>query len=145
MSAGLSCQFPVLAALLQEKQSPWLIVQVASWAPGLQTLGFLWITKHGPNGNMRFATHTLESLNIALLEGCRFVRFSNLVLYQFLYSAVCLMTCPQPLPKQVLHRVRSSASSFNFLYPSISLRLSSSYLHYLPHPHITSTFPFFHQ
>jgi hypothetical protein len=33
---------------------------------------------------------------------------------QFVHSAVCLTTCPWPLPKRVLHRGGSSASSFNF-------------------------------
>jgi hypothetical protein len=32
----------------------------------------------------------------------------------FTHSAVCQTTGPQPLPKRVLHRVRSSASSFSF-------------------------------
>jgi hypothetical protein len=35
-------------------------------------------------------------------------------IYSFIHSAVCLTTDPWPLPKRVLHRVRSSASSFNF-------------------------------
>ena len=33
------------------------------------------------------------------------------------HSVVCLTTGPQPLPKRVLHRVQSSAHSFNFQYP----------------------------
>jgi hypothetical protein len=37
-------------------------------------------------------------------------------MYSFIHSAVCLTTGPLPLPKRVLHRVRSSASSFNFPY-----------------------------
>jgi len=34
--------------------------------------------------------------------------------------AVCLTSAPQPFPKRVLHRVRSSASSFNLQYSLIS-------------------------
>jgi len=34
-------------------------------------------------------------------------------------AAVCLTTYAQPLPKQVLQTVRSSASTFNFQYPFI--------------------------
>ena len=34
----------------------------------------------------------------------------------------------RPLPKRVLHTVRSRASSFNFHYPLFSLRSSSSFL-----------------
>ena len=47
-------------------------------------------------------------------------------------SAVCLATAAQPLPKPVLHRLRSSAPSFNWQYPLVCLRSSSSCLHLLP-------------
>jgi len=39
------------------------------------------------------------------------------------HSTVCIKTGPQPLPKRVLHRVRSSASLFNFQNTLISLRV----------------------
>jgi len=39
------------------------------------------------------------------------------------------MTGPWPLPKQVIHRVWSCASWFNFLYPFISFSSSSSCIH----------------
>jgi len=39
---------------------------------------------------------------------------------------------PYRFPKRVLHRMRSSASSFNFLYHIFSLRSSSSCLRRLP-------------
>ena len=48
-----------------------------------------------------------------------------------MHSVVCLSTGPQPLPKRVLHRVRSSVSSFNFQYPFFSLRSSSNFLPFL--------------
>jgi hypothetical protein len=51
---------------------------------------------------------------------------------QFVHSTVCLTTGPWPLPKLVLHRVRSSASSFNFQYLLFSLRSFSSCLRLLP-------------
>jgi hypothetical protein len=53
----------------------------------------------------------------------------------------CLTTGPQPLPKRVLQRVRSSASSFNFQYPIVSLRSSSSSLRLLPHLPVISIHP----
>jgi hypothetical protein len=58
-----------------------------------------------------------------------------------IHFAVCLTTGPQPFPKRVLHRVRSSASFFNFQYPLFSLRSSSScwrLVHLLP---VHSNFP----
>ena len=45
-----------------------------------------------------------------------------------IHFLVCLTTGPQPLPKPVLHTVRSSASSFNFHYSIFSLKSSSSCL-----------------
>jgi hypothetical protein len=56
----------------------------------------------------------------------------HLVSQSFIHSVVCLTTGPQPLPKRVLHWVRSSASSFNFQYLLFSLRSSSSCLCLLP-------------
>jgi len=47
------------------------------------------------------------------------------------HRLVCLTTGSQPLPKPVLHTVRSSASSFNFQCPLFSLRSSSSLLVYI--------------
>jgi len=59
-------------------------------------------------------------------------------IYSFIHSVLCLMTGPQHLPKQVLHRLRSSASSFNLHYPLVSLRSSSSCLRFLPGLPVTS-------
>ena len=57
-------------------------------------------------------------------------------------SLVYLMTRPQPLPKRLLHKVRSSASSFNFHCPLVSFRSSSTHLRLLPVTSIPpSTFP----
>jgi hypothetical protein len=48
---------------------------------------------------------------------------------KLLHSVVCLTTGPQPLPRRVLHRVRSSkTSSFNCKYPPFSLRSSTTCL-----------------
>ena len=57
------------------------------------------------------------------------------------HSSVCLTTYPQPLPKPVLHTVRSSASSFSYQYPLFSLMSSSSCLHLLPLLPATCIFP----
>ena len=59
----------------------------------------------------------------------------------FTHSAVCLTTGPQPLPKRVLHKVRSSASSFNFQYLRFSLRSSSSCLRLIPRLPVISILP----
>ena len=50
----------------------------------------------------------------------------------FVHSVVCLTRRPQPLPKLLLHRVRSSTLSFNFQYLLSSLRSLSSCLRLLP-------------
>jgi hypothetical protein len=55
-----------------------------------------------------------------------------------LHSAVCLTTGPQPLPKRVFHRVRSSASFSNFQWPFCFRTLSRSCLSPLPCLHVTS-------
>jgi hypothetical protein len=53
------------------------------------------------------------------------------------HSRVCLTVGPQPLPKPVLHGVKSSASSFNFQCLPFSLRSSSSCLPFLPRLTVT--------
>ena len=60
----------------------------------------------------------------------------------FIHTAVCLTTGPKPLPKPALHTVRSSASSFKWKYPLLSLRSSSSFLRLLPRLPVTSIPPF---
>ena len=44
----------------------------------------------------------------------------------------CLTTGPQSVSERVLHRIRSSASSFNFQYLLVSLTSSNSCLRLLP-------------
>jgi hypothetical protein len=56
----------------------------------------------------------------------------------FIHLAVCLTTSPNPLPKHVLHIVRSRASAFRCEYPLLSLRSSSSFLHLLLRLPVTS-------
>ena len=53
------------------------------------------------------------------------------------YSAVCLTKGPQPLPKRMLHRVRSSASSLIFQHHLVSLRSSNSCSCLLPYLSVT--------
>jgi hypothetical protein len=48
----------------------------------------------------------------------------------------------KPLPKRAVYILRSRASSFSWEYPLLSLRLSSSFLHLLPHLPFTSVPPF---
>ena len=62
---------------------------------------------------------------------------SKLFIISF-HSAICLTTCPKPLPKRALHILRSRASSFKWEYPLLSLRSSSSFLRLLPRLPVTS-------
>ena len=57
-------------------------------------------------------------------------------------SVICQTTGPKPLPKRFLHIVRSRASFFNWQYPLLSLRSSSSFLRLLPRLLVTSICPF---
>ena len=57
-------------------------------------------------------------------------------------SVICQTTGPKSLPKRFLHIVRSRASSFNWEYPLLSLRLSSNFLRLLPRLLVTSICPF---
>jgi hypothetical protein len=65
-------------------------------------------------------------------------RIRNLMIMLSLY-VYRTRTGPYTLPKPVLHTVRSSSSSFNFHYPLLSFRPSSSCLILLPHLPVTST------
>ena len=57
-------------------------------------------------------------------------------------SSICQTTDPKSLPKRFLHTVQSRASSFNWQYPLLSLRSSSSILRLLPRLLVTSICPF---
>jgi len=59
----------------------------------------------------------------------------------FIHSVVCLASGPQSLPQPVLHKMRASASSFNFHYPLFSLRSSSCCLRLLSRLPITFILP----
>ena len=61
---------------------------------------------------------------------------SSLDIYSSI-NAACLTTGPKPLPRQVLHTVRSSA--FNLQYLPVALSSHSSCLLLLPRLHATST------
>jgi hypothetical protein len=63
-------------------------------------------------------------------------------IHPFIHLVVCLTTGPKPLPKPALHIMRSRASSFKWVYPPLSLRLSSSFLRLLPRLPVTSIPPF---
>jgi hypothetical protein len=47
-------------------------------------------------------------------------------------SVVCFTTGPEPLPKRFLHGMRYNSSVFNFHYPSVYSRSSSTCLRLLP-------------
>jgi hypothetical protein len=88
--------------------------------------------KHHPN----IVAHTLYLENLKFSERIRELStvwgIKLLALPSFMHSVVCLTIGPYPLPKRVLHRVRTRASSFNFQYLLFSLRSSSSCLRLLP-------------
>jgi hypothetical protein len=63
-------------------------------------------------------------------------------IYSFIHSVFCLTTGPTPLPKRILHIVRSRASSFKWEYPLLSIRSSNSFLRLLPRLLVTSSSPF---
>ena len=67
--------------------------------------------------------------------------FFRKITHNIINPLVCLTNVPKHLPKRVLHRMRSSASSFNLQYSFSSLRLSSSYLCLLPCFSVTSILP----
>jgi hypothetical protein len=56
----------------------------------------------------------------------------------FIHLVVCLTAGPKPLPKRILHIIRSRASSFKWKYLLLSLRSSSSFLRLLPRLSVTS-------
>ena len=54
-------------------------------------------------------------------KSLRFTISSDSFIHSFIHSVEGLTSNPQPLPKQVLHTVRSSDSYFNLQYPLVSL------------------------
>ena len=58
------------------------------------------------------------------------------------HPVACLTTGSKPPPKRSLHLLRSTASSFKWQYPLLSLRSSSSFLRLLPCLLVTSISPF---
>jgi hypothetical protein len=87
---------------------------------------------------------TFQVTEKVFLSVCPFLRFivkcyrSIFSLESFIHFVICLTTGPKPFPKQALHIVRSSASSFKWEYPLLSLRSSSSFLLLLPRLPVTS-------
>ena len=79
----------------------------------------------------------------------RQILFTNCMQYwpfYIIHYVVCPMTGPQPLAKRVLHRVRSSAASFNFRYLLVSLRFPvAANIFFLVFPSLISFFPSFLQ
>jgi hypothetical protein len=95
---------------------------------------------------MNMGLHNERPVTNHLIHGTAFslyvaVTLPTDIILLFIHSVVCLMTGPLPLPKWVLHTVWFSASSFNFQYPLVSLRSSSSCLRLLPRLPVTSILP----
>jgi len=59
----------------------------------------------------------------------------------FIHSLACFTTGQLPLPKWVLQRARSSASSFNFQYPLFFLRVTHYLLTFPSSSSITTVLP----
>ena len=79
--------------------------------------------------------------DIVLHSGMHILPVRWAMLYSFILQSVWRHV-HSLFPKRVPHTVRSSASSFNFGYPLVSLRSSNSCLHlFLPHLPITSILP----
>jgi hypothetical protein len=106
------------------------------------SLNSSWITKFSDKSLQKFKTHILGFI-IFLNENRAVYRnsFIHLLIHSFIHSAVCLTTGPKPRPKPALHIVRSRASSFQWQYPLLSLRSSSSFLRLLPRLPVTSIPP----
>jgi len=61
-------------------------------------------------------TDTMTSQNIDISSWDTLYMHSKIVLsYSSIHSVVCVATGPYSLPKRVLHRLRSSASFFNYI------------------------------
>ena len=75
---------------------------------------------------------------LSLRSYSSFLRLLPPLLVTSIHSVFCLTTVPKPPPKRFLHIVRSTASSFKWQYPLLSLRSSSSFLRLLPPLLVTS-------
>ena len=71
-----------------------------------------------------------------------FMKFIHSFIHSFTHPVFCPTTGPKPPPKRFLHTVRSTASSFKWEYPLLSLRSSSSIPRLLPRLLVTSISPF---
>jgi hypothetical protein len=86
-----------------------------------------------------------SSRNLCLRDNVLYIHsFVHSFIHPSIHPVVCLMTCSMPFPKRVLHRARSSASSFNLQYLLLSFRSFSSCLLHLPRlPVMSSLFSTF--
>jgi hypothetical protein len=116
--------------------TPWKdpipIVQEAGWAPGPVWTGAENLDTSGIRSPDRPARN--QSLY-------RLRYPAHVTSYSFIHLVVRLTTGPKPLPKRVLHTVRSRAFSFKWEYPLLSLRSSNSFVRLLPCLPVTSIPP----
>jgi len=85
---------------------------------------------------------TAQSFNI-YMQINTFSSYVHIMYDPYSFHSFCSLSCDRAiaLPKQGLHTVQSSASSFNFQYPLIFLRPSGSCLHLVPHLPIPFNLP----
>ena len=116
----------------------------------IKYLGFLILPKHlkqcwkiqyNTVANESVATCRLLTSKLYSCKNVQSVRWVQ-VPFSFIHSIVCLRTSSKPLPKRILHIVRSRVSSFKWEYPLLSIRSSSSLLCLLPRLSVTSITPF---
>ena len=102
-----------------------------------QILNYKWVDIGVSTPTLKHRTRS----NITLVV----LNCSDSFIHSLIHSVTCLTIGPKPLPKRLLHIVRSRASSFKWEYPLLSLRPSSSFLRLLPRLLVTSishfTFP----
>jgi hypothetical protein len=111
-----------------------VLYHTIEWNTGLFAIFYL-LTRF-VNFHLLFSAHIFF-----LFPLCKMLFLEPHILFLFIHLVVCLTTGPKPLPKRVLHIVRSRACSFKWEYPLLSLRSSNSFLRLLPCRPVTSIPP----
>ena len=108
-----------------------LCIWLVQWTEYIWTVLKLWVPWCARDFSNSWETNRFSIYNLV-----------NLSLTDQHHPAVCLTAGSKPLPKRSLHILRSTASSFEWQYPLLSLRSSGSFLRLLPYLLVTSISPF---